>query len=67
MSLGQLPKIALYILKEEEMTKKILPGINLMIPRREDHSINAKFKFDIYQLPPAVAAGHLWTRSTSTV
>lgn len=67
MSLGQLPKIALHTLKDEEITKKILPGINLMIPRREDHSINTTLTFDIYQLPPAVAAGHLWTRSTSTV
>ncbi len=66
MSLGQLPKIALYALKEEEITKKLLSGINLMIPRREDHSINTTLTFDIYQLPPAVAAGHLWTRFTST-
>jgi len=54
-----------HTLKEEEMTKKTLPGINLTIPRRESQSINTTLTFDIYQLPPAVAAGHPWTRSTS--
>lgn len=66
MSLRQEKKKALHTLKEEKMTKKTLLGINVMIPRREYHSINTTLTFDIYQLPPAVAAGHPWTRSTYT-